>query len=206
MRGRPASSEGESRAIPWPRALRRALAGGGVLLASGILVLALGSPATGASCPATASVPEKTLEPLDPSLVSGDPNFAGHGPAVTVAAKRKHIASSTDSLIVVVRMRAEETTSDWTTAEGQQTFPLYTAPPGCHIVLGSASRGPFDSNGYLAGAATSDPYSLTPGDTDTLNPSFVRGYRIWADHSGDDVPTYTSVRVLTRAFSVRLRD
>ena len=207
MRGRPISSEGEPRAIACPQAIRLALAAGGVLLASGIVGLADGSPATGATCPATASVLGKTLPRLFPPLEHGDRNFAGHGPAVTVAAKRKHITNGTDSLTVTVRMRAQETTSDWTRAAGERTFTLYTAPSGCHIVFGSARLGPFDSNGYLNRAGiTSDPFSLTAGDTDTLNPSFVRRYTVWDDHSGDDVTSYTSVRVLTRTFSVRLQD
>jgi hypothetical protein len=135
-------------------------------------------------------------------LVSGDGDFAGHGPAITVSAKRKLIEGSRDSLTVVVTMKAEETQSDWTTARGTQpTFTLYTAPPGCRI-SGTTTGGTFDSNGYLARAFYANPYSLPAGDTDTTNKSFVLSYTVWDDRTGADVNGYTSVQVKTKPFNV----
>lgn len=209
MHRRPTSSRGDSRAIGWSLSRLAALAAGAVVLAGGIVGSSLGSTAAGASCPATGYVAPKTLPRLYPKLVSGDRNFAGHGPAVTVAAKRKlysYWPNSVDTLNVTVSIRAQETTSDWTTATGERSYELYRAPAGCRIVIGSAGLGPFDSNGYLARAATSNPYPLPAGDADSLNPSFVRGYTVWDDHSGDDVGSYTSVQVHTRGFFVRLQD
>jgi hypothetical protein len=151
------------------------------------------------------NVPEKPLPRFFPSLTSGDRNFANHGPAITVAAKRQLFESpSADTLVVVVRMKAHETQADWTAAAGQRSFNLYQAPTGCNIDRSSVGRGPFDSNGYLAKPLLANPYSLDAGDSDTVNKSFVRRYTVWDNRDGNDVGTYTSVQVWTRAFTIRL--
>lgn len=139
-------------------------------------------------------------------LLSGDRNFASNGPAVTAWAElEKWTVGSPgnfhDELRVRFGMRADETKPNWTRAAGQTTALLWSAPRGCHI---DASRlpGTFDSNGYLAQRpATPEPYSLAPGDGG-INPSFVTRYRVYAQHSGNDVGTYTRVNVSTRSFRV----
>jgi len=155
------------------------------------------------ACPSSVDVGAKTSTRFHPSLVSGDGEFHGHGPAVVVSAKRERIDAAADFLRVTVRMRADETRADWTRADGvQQTFTLYMAPQGCNIDPSSLTLGAFDANGYLARAMHSDPYHLAPGNTG-LNPSFVQGYTVWDDQVGLDVPGYTSVQVTTRPFTVR---
>jgi hypothetical protein len=186
-------------------ALRRTLAAGGVLAAAGALTLAVtgSSTATGQACPATVQVPEKSLPRFFPPLASGDREFNGNGPAITVSAKRKLIDSSPrDFLVVTVKMKAEETRSDWTAGRGERTFTLYESPTGCNISI-FVPLGSFDSNGYLARARLSNPHALDPGNTG-INGSFVRRYTVWDDRAGKDVGEYTSVQVLTRAFTVRL--
>jgi hypothetical protein len=186
-------------------------------------------PAAGESAlvcarPGIVSVPERTSTRFYPPLVTGDPEFSGHGPAVTVSAKRILWSSSTDSLSVIVRMRAEETRSDWTKADGTQlSYTLYTAPPGCHIDASSLPYEGFDANGYLDRSIYPNPCRLRAGDTGTaaqgmtnpcspgpdepmpVNPSFVAGYQVYDDRTGPDVQGYTSVRVIFRPFWVRLR-
>jgi hypothetical protein len=182
---------------------RRTLIAGGVLVAAAALALTQWTTSARAACSGTVDVDAKSLPRMFPSLIGGDANFAGHGPSVTVSAKRKLInGPTTDSLIVVVSMRAEETQSDWTRASGSRSYTLYTTPTGCHIQPGSVWFGSFDSNGYLDRG--SGPRGLGPGDTDTINPSFVSGYTVYDDQAGNDVGPHTSVRVHTRAFTLRL--
>ena len=151
--------------------------------------------ASESACPASFSVPAKTSARFYPPLRSGDGEFEGHGPAITVSAKRQLWHSTQDYLSVVVNMRAEETQSDWTTAEGtQQNFTLYVAPVGCNIDSVSLTLGAFDSNGYLAKGPYPNPYPLPAGDSEIINKSFVSGYTVWDDRAGTDVGGYTSVQ------------
>jgi hypothetical protein len=173
-----------------------------VVVAASVLVVSGASATPAAGCSVDAYVPSKTLPRFYPPLVSGDGNFAGHGPAITVSAKRKLFSGVLDAFIVVVKMKAEETQSDWTIASGtQSTFTLYTGPSGCNIERASTT-GSFDSNGYLARALFTNPYSLPAGDTDSVNKNFVLAYTVWDDRTGADVNGYTSVQVKTRPFTV----
>lgn len=142
-----------------------------------------------------------------PPLTSGDAEFGGNGPAITVSAKLIRTDSpSGDFLTVKVMMRAEETKSDWTKAEGTMTYLLFQADPGCDINY-SLLPGKFDSNGYLARAASRGvSYGLPAGDPGegihNLNPSFVDHYRVHGDRLGSDVGSWTSVQVAPRRFTV----
>jgi hypothetical protein len=117
--------------------------------------------------------------------------------------KRVKVSTTRDYLIAIVKMRAEETQSDWSKAEGtQQTYTLYTAQPGCFIDTRQLAYG-FDSNGYLAKGSYANQYSLPAGDTDNLNGTFVAGYTVWDDRVGLDVGDYTSVQVKFKPFTVQ---
>lgn len=200
------STDSGGRGLPAYR--RRTLAAVGVVAAIALTALVLPQEAASGAwvaCPASVTVPEKTSARFYPPLVAGDREFEGHGPSITVSAKRELWEGTTDVLLVVVKMRAEETQSDWTRAEGtQQTFTLYQAPTGCGIDASSVPYGNFDSNGYLARAAYPNPYPLPAGDPATVNKSFVLRYSVWDDRAGTDVVDYTSVTVTTRSFTVRL--
>jgi hypothetical protein len=199
----PVGGESKQSRLHLKRRPRSALA---LVLPAAVLIAAFGIPAGAASgtvlaCPSTAGVAARTLPQFLPPLVSGDREFSDHGPAITVAAKlERWTTGSVDTLRVVASMRAEETQSNWTKAEGSASFLLYTAPAGCRI---DAARlpGTFDSNGYLARTALANPYSLPAGNTG-LNSSFVQSYRVWDDHSGLDIGSYTGVAVITKQFAV----
>ena len=123
-----------------------------VVMAASVLVVSGAFATRAADCPVDEFVPSKTSPRFYPPLVSGDGDFAGHGPAITVSAKRQLWSGSIDYLKVVATMKAEETQSDWTTARGtQSSFKLYTAPAGCYIES-TTLNGSFDSSGYLARA------------------------------------------------------
>jgi hypothetical protein len=188
-----------------PANKRRTIA---TMSAVAVAIAAIIAPTAAASAEAVACAPVNVSPAPSPRfyppLVSGDREFEGHGPAITVSAKRVKLTTTTrDYLIVIVKMRAEETESDWSKAEGtQQTHTLYTAPTGCHINA-RLLPGAFDSNGYLARSSYANPFSLPAGDTDTLNPSFVAGYTVWDDRVGQDVNDYTSVQVRFKPFTVQ---
>jgi hypothetical protein len=90
---------------------------GSVLIANGGLALGPGLAAAGAGCPATVDVVRDLKLPrFFAPLTSGDREFVGHRPAITVSAKRLETdRPSGDFLTVVVKMQAQEPESDWTT-------------------------------------------------------------------------------------------
>lgn len=156
-------------------------------------------PEAAVACPSAETVPSIDITEF-PSLVEGDNDFGGHGPAVTVSAKlRKVNGTNHDSLHVDVRMRADETQSDWTTAIGTTSNGIYLGPFGCDIDMSKLSVGTFDSNGYLNLQAAENAHALPVGDPS----SFVSGFLVWDDHGGSDVGSFTRVRVTTKAFAVR---
>jgi hypothetical protein len=211
MRGRSTPSGIRHRLGAWPSAIRRTFAAGGVLVATGALTLALapGSTGTGLACPFTQEQKEAGYLPrFFPPRTSGDRDFGGHGPAITVSAKREliQVSPGPDRLEVVVKMKAQETRSDWSTANGEGRFTLYTSPPGCDISSVGLGGEEFDSNGYLARPLLANPYTLEAGNRG-ISHSFVRGangYKVWDDRVGKDIGSYTSVQVFYRAFTVHL--
>jgi hypothetical protein len=64
---------------------------------------------------------------LPPKIGSGDAEFGGNGPDVTVSVNLTKAGNSVDARIY---MRAIETKSDWTEAAGTITKQVYIAPPG----------------------------------------------------------------------------
>lgn len=69
---------------------------------------------------------------LCPTLVSGDREFAGHGPDVTVTVTLKIVAGGT-GIDAVIKMTANETQGGDTKASGTWTRRVYTAPGGTKI-------------------------------------------------------------------------
>lgn len=65
-----------------------------------------------------------------PRHTEGDREFNGHGPAVKVSV---FLTKSPNQVVFNVYMKARETRSDWTTAEGYKSMTIYTAPPGRRI-------------------------------------------------------------------------
>ena len=129
------------------------------------------------------TIPETTLPRYYPPLVEGDREFAGHGPHVIV---NVDLVVSTAQISCTVYMRARETQSDWSTAEGSETTLIYDAPPGYYIkdVLIPTS----DSLDYTDSNHSTDYF---PRGASGL----VKSYEAYGDTDGDDIGTYTSVTV-----------
>lgn len=127
-----------------------------------------------------------------PPHTRGDREYKGHGPRVWATAQWAH-----DEARVSVRlwMKAEETESDWTTAEGDRVETYYTAPPGWRIesVLGS-----LDSSAYYIDTDHSED-RIGGGPSGPVREFVFRG-----DRAGDEAGTYTGVDVYFNPLTVEL--
>jgi hypothetical protein len=122
----------------------------------------------------------------------GDREYAGHGPEVWATAGWTHDATQVS---VRLWMKAQETKSDWTTAEGVREEPYYTSPPGWRIerVVGDVS--------------SSAHYVDTDHELDRVGggPSGpVKEFVFRGDRSGDDAGLYTGVDVYFNPLTVEL--
>lgn len=127
-----------------------------------------------------------------PHTGMGDREYAGHGPEVWATARWELVG---DQVSVRLWMKAQETRSDWTTAEGVRVEPYYTAPPGWRIervvgdVESSAHYVDTDHNLDRVGGGPSGP---------------VKEFVFRGDRRGDDAGTYTGVDVYFNPLTVEL--
>lgn len=127
-----------------------------------------------------------------PHTGTGDREYAGHGPEVWATARW---VLQGNQVSVRLWMKARETRSDWTTAEGVRVEPYYTAPPGWRIervvgeVESSAHYVDTDHNLDRVGGGPSGP---------------VKEFVFRGDRRGDDAGTYTGVDVFFNPLTVEL--
>lgn len=127
-----------------------------------------------------------------PPHTRGDKEYKGHGPDVHAEARLNGVG--TNSLVVRLFMKAVETKSDWTTAEGHSPFfTIYVAPPG--QCIRSVNVGTFDEIDYRDTDHAEDSF---PGQT---MGSFVATYFFIGDTSGDEAGTETGMAILTKPFT-----
>ncbi len=128
--------------------------------------------------------PEQTI-PLPrtmtfiPPHTRGDKDFHGNGPRVVVDAWVEHDGQN---VYFVVKMLAEETKSDWTTASGTTRSLMYSAPVGRRItqIMGTTSWPNLVS------------YYDNDHDVDLFNTPLGQ-VSVFGDHRGDDAGSYTKV-------------
>ena len=114
---------------------------------------------------------------------NGDRDFDGNGPkvraTVTLRVEPKAIGAE-------VYMRAAETESDWTRAEGSKVFDLYHPDPGWRIELleGSTTA----THSYTDNDHTNDSYDIGSGGP-------VKRFVYVGDRDGDDAGRGTQVTV-----------
>ena len=127
-----------------------------------------------------------------PPHTRGDKEFAGHGPEVWA---RANWSSDGTHVKLKLWMKARETRSDWTTAEGERNETYYTAPPGWRIdsiVSGLESSAHYvdtDHNDDRQGGGPNGP---------------VKEFKFRGDHDGDDAGSYTGVDVTFNPLVVKL--
>jgi hypothetical protein len=118
-----------------------------------------------------------------PPHTNGDREFDGNGPAVTA---RVDLLVRPQSIDARVYMRARETESDWTTAEGTKEFPLYKPDPGWQIT------------GVVESTVTTHSYTDSNHSLDSFDKgsgSAVRRFVFVGDTEGDEAGTRTKVDV-----------
>ena len=121
-----------------------------------------------------------------PPHTRGDREFNGHGPDVWCKVSLETLNDDTQ-LRVKIWMKAKETTSDWTTAEGTDYQTIYTAHSGKQIKQILTVTEDYI---YYYDDDTSDDY-FPRGDAGLVNKYIFKG-----DTSGDDAGTDTSVTVI----------
>lgn len=82
--------------------------------------------------PFSGTSPPARRGPFYPIHTYGDCDFAGHGPDVWLDALA-FASADHKTMVLRVHMKAKETVSDWTTAEGTWNDPVWTAPPDAVI-------------------------------------------------------------------------
>ncbi|MBS0424354.1 MAG: hypothetical protein JSR71_08015 [Proteobacteria bacterium] len=154
--------------------------------------IAVIQPATPVCREKTETYARDTYLSFTPPHTRGDKEFDGNGPEVW--AKASWISQGTQ-VSFRLWMKAQETKSDWTTAEGERTDVYYTAPPGWRIdsiVSGLESSAHYvdtDHNDDRQGGGPNGP---------------VKEFKFRGDHDGDDAGSYTGVDVTFNPLVVKL--
>lgn len=133
---------------------------------------------------------EETINPgtitYMPPHTRGDREYSGNGPNVWCTTSITRITSNTQ-LKISIYMKAEETRSDWTTAEGTLNRTVYAAPSGKDVK-------------QILSVPTTDNIFYTDNDhgADTFfrgSTGLVNQYVFVGDTSGDDAGVDTKVDV-----------
>lgn len=139
--------------------------------------------------PVCASKPQavaaSTIGPFIPRKIGqGDADFDGHGPDVATDVA---LTVTPQALTAKVHMHAKETRSDWTEAEGWQTYQLFAPEPGWKIEQVEGKTSSFHR--YVdATVDREDSFDMGPGE-------LVRRFVYVGDTGGDEAGTKTGVRV-----------
>jgi len=154
--------------------------------------IAVIQPATPVCREKTETYTRNTYLSFTPPHTRGDKEYDGHGPEVWATARWVN-----DGTHINLRlwMKAKETRSDWTTAEGVRVESYYTAPSGWRIesiegnVESSAHYVDSDHNDDRQGGGPNGP---------------VKEFKFRGDHKGDDAGSYTGVDVYFNPLVVKL--
>lgn len=149
--------------------------------------------------PATPVCQEKT-EPyvrntylsFTPPHTRGDREYSGNGPEVWATARW---FKEDTRVNLHLWMKAKETRSDWTTAEGERVEPYYTAPSGWRI---DSIEGNLESSAHYVDTDHND-------DRQGGGPSGpIKEFKFRGDRDGDDAGIYTGVDVTFNPLVVKL--
>lgn len=124
-----------------------------------------------------------------PPHTAGDTEYNGHGPITTFQA-RLFVANG-NQLWLSIHMRAIETRSDWTTAEGTQQYLLATTQGNISGVLTNA----FSTHSYRDTNHGRDIFAFQPGD-------LVQQLEYVGDTRGNDAGSRTGVQVFLQPITV----
>jgi len=127
---------------------------------------------------------------LIPPLVRGDAEYSGNGPEIFV---RLVLTQMADRIDATITMRAEETESDWTTADGTITRTIFQPPSGWAI------------QALVGETESADGYVDDDHAEETLFPAGpAHRFVITGDGEDDDVGRHTKVDVFFEDLQVEL--
>jgi hypothetical protein len=154
--------------------------------------MAVIQPATPVCVSKLVTLPIEAKVTFMPPHTKGDRDFSGNGPTVNLTVV---LVVNPQSVSAYVFMRAKETKSDWTTAEGSKTFPLNTPDSGWRIdrVVGNLSA----AHRYTDGNHEVDSFDLGSGGP-------VKRLEFVGDRKGDEAGTQTKVDITFNVLRVEL--
>jgi hypothetical protein len=129
-----------------------------------------------------------------PPHTRGDQDFNGNGPEVFCRVELSILNYDTQ-VWAEIYMRARQTTHDWTTAEGTDSFLLYTAPVGKEIKQILCPT--YDQISYLDSNTSQDVFERGVGGP-------VLRYKFTGDTEGNEAGTETKVIVEFTPIQVEL--
>ena len=154
--------------------------------------IAIIQPATPICREKTETYSRSTFVTYNPPHTRGDKEFSGHGPEVWATARWINEGTHVN---VRLWMKAKETRSDWTTAEGEHIVSYYTAPSGWRI---DSIQGNMESSAhYIDTDHNEDPQGGGPNGP-------VKEFKFRGDHDGDDAGSYTGMDVYFNPLVVKL--
>jgi len=129
-----------------------------------------------------------------PPHTRGDREYAGHGPDIRA---RVSWINRTSRIDVVTYMKAKETKSDWTTAEGSKTTTYYTPPSGWKIkkIVGST----LTTDQFQDFDHAENSRGMGPGGP-------VKTFIYRGDHSGSEAGSYTGMDMNFNPLRVELEE
>jgi hypothetical protein len=129
-----------------------------------------------------------------PPHTKGDREYGGHGPNVTA---RVNIYVDNNTIKAKIYMRARETKSDWSTADGSGVFTIYTAPSKRRIVGIVSDKG--TNTSYIDSGHSEDFFEKGSGE-------LVKRFAFVGDTDGDEAGTRTRVKVTFNRVVVKLKE
>lgn len=141
---------------------------------------------------------EKSFAPdvitYTPPRTRGDREFNANGPNVSA---RVNIFVDGNTIKARVQMRARETKSDWTTAEGSGVFNIYTAPSNRRIIGIVSDKE--TSASYIDSGHSEDFFEKGSGE-------LIQRFAFVGDTDGDEAGTRTRVKVTFNRVVVKLKE
>lgn len=141
---------------------------------------------------------EKSFSPdvitFIPEHTQGDREYNGNGPNVNA---RVSIYIDNNTVKAKVYMRAKESKSDWSTAEGSAVLNIYTAPSNRRIV--SIVSDKETSINYIDSGHSEDFFEKGSGE-------LIKRFAFVGDTDGDDAGTRTRVKVTFNRVVVKLKE
>lgn len=129
-----------------------------------------------------------------PPHTRGDREYDGHGPNVMA---RVNIYVDNNTIKAKLYMRARETKSDWSTADGSGVFTIYTVPSKKRI-LSIVSDKETDTN-YIDSGYSEDFFEKGSGE-------LIKRFAFIGDTDGHEAGTRTRVKVTFNKVVVRLKE